>query len=127
MPSIRSIMTETIRTICRDTYVREVAGIFEAEGSGGAPPVDEDGGTVGVISKTDISRFDFIGGDPYSARAWEICSPHPVIVEVTSSVEEAAQTMFEHRIHHLLVAERGEIVGILSSLDFVKLVANGDR
>ncbi len=127
MPSIRSIMTENIRTMRRDLYVSEVAGVFEAEGISGAPLVDQDGDTVGVISKTDISRFEFVGGDPYSARAWEICSPHPVIVDVTSSLEEAAQAMLERHIHHLLIAEDGEIVGILSSLDFVRLVANGDR
>jgi CBS domain-containing protein len=126
MSSIRSIITESVRTIRRDAYVSEVAGIFDTEGIGAAPLVDLVGDMVGVVTKTDITHFEFIGGDPYSAKAWEISSPRVITIEVTSSFEEAARTMLEHQIHHLLAVEDGRVVGILSSLDFVKLVADSD-
>ncbi|MBW2294188.1 MAG: CBS domain-containing protein [Deltaproteobacteria bacterium] len=126
MASIRSIMTKNVRTIPRNAYVNEVAGIFDTEGIGAAPLVNLVGDTVGVITKSDISHFEFVGGDPYSGKAWEISSPRVTTVDVSSSVEDAARAMLEHHIHHLLVADNGTIVGILSSLDFVKLVADAD-
>lgn len=126
MPSVRSIMTESVQTIHRDAYVSEVAGIFDAQKISGAPLVDDANDPVGVISKTDVSHFEFIGGDPYSARAWEIASPSVITIEVSASLEEAARTMLEHNVHRVIVVEDGKIVGILSSLDFVALVAKGE-
>ncbi len=118
-------MTQSVQTIHRDTYVSEVAGIFDVERISAAPLVSEAGGFVGIITKSDITRFDYVGGDPYSARAWEIANPDPSTIEASASLEEAAQTMSDNRIHHLIVVEKGVIVGILSSLDFVKLYSEG--
>ncbi|NND16409.1 MAG: CBS domain-containing protein, partial [Eudoraea sp.] len=38
-------------------------------------------------------------------------------------VQKAATLMIDNRIHHLVVMEEERIVGIVSSMDFVNLVA----
>jgi CBS domain-containing protein len=118
-------MSRCVQTIHRDTYVSEVAGIFDVERIGAAPLVSEGGDTVGIITKSDITRFDYVGGDPYTARAWEIANPEPSTIEASAPLEQAARMMSEDRIHHLIVVEGDAIVGILSSLDFVTLFAEG--
>ncbi len=49
----------------------------------------------------------------------------PIVVSVTPETPmlEAARLMIEHEIHHLpVIGERGELVGMLSSFDFVRAV-----
>jgi CBS domain-containing protein len=45
------------------------------------------------------------------------------VIHIDSSVQAAAKMMLRHRVHHIVVMDDGRIEGIISSLDFVKLVA----
>jgi CBS domain-containing protein len=45
------------------------------------------------------------------------------VVATNASAKSAAEMMLKHHVHHLVVMENGKIVGMISSLDFVKLVA----
>jgi CBS domain-containing protein len=126
MQSIREIMTESVCTIHRDKLVCEVEGIFIEHEISGAPLVDADGRIVGIISKSDIIHFDFTGGDPNEARAWEIASPRVITVDASVSVAEAARKLLDEHIHRLVVTDGERTVGVVSSLDFVKLILDGN-
>jgi len=118
-------MSPVVCTIPRATLVCEVEGILVAKRISGAPLVDNAGKVVGIISKSDIVRFDFTGGNPAEAAAWEIASPSVITVPPSCTLTAAAQLMLEKHIHRLLVSHDGEIVGLVSALDFVRLVAQG--
>ncbi|MCH9822048.1 MAG: CBS domain-containing protein [Bacteroidetes bacterium] len=45
------------------------------------------------------------------------------VVHIDSSAQAAANMMLKHKVHHIVVMDEGEIKGMLSSLDFVRLVA----
>ena len=45
------------------------------------------------------------------------------VVHVDSTAQAAAKMMIRHNVHHIVVMDKGEIKGMVSSLDFVKLVA----
>ena len=45
------------------------------------------------------------------------------VVHQDSSAKAAAKMMLKHNVHHIVVMKNGEVVGIISSADFVKLVA----
>ena len=126
MQSLLDIMTASVPTIHRDKLICEVEGIFDAEKIGGAPVVDDLGIIVGFVSMTDIVHFDFIGGDPYVARVWEIASPRMVTIEVSASPRDAARKMLDEHAHNLVVVDGAAVVGILSSFDFLTLVAHGE-
>jgi CBS domain-containing protein len=40
-----------------------------------------------------------------------------------TSVTEAAKAMVEHQIHHLVVVDRGVVVGMVSSFDLLRHLA----
>ena len=44
------------------------------------------------------------------------------VVHKNASVKSAAKMMLKHKVHHLVVMNDGEITGMISSFDFVKLV-----
>ena len=48
-----------------------------------------------------------------------------VVVTVGDSIEVAAQKLWENRLHRLPWVDQGRLVGILSTLDLVRLVAVG--
>ena len=45
------------------------------------------------------------------------------VIHKDSSAKVAANMMIKHDVHHLVAMENGLVIGMISSLDFVKLVA----
>lgn len=123
MKRVRDIMTSTVRTLHRDTIICDVEKAFLQNKISGAPLMNDTGSAVGFISKSDISRFDSTGDDPFYARAHEIANPNVITTEPSASIEEAAQLMLQEHVHHLVVMDGQDIVGVLSAFDFVRLTA----
>ncbi len=121
---VRDIMTSKVRTLHRDTVISDVEKVFLTNKISGAPLVDDTGTAVGFVSKSDISRFDSTGDDPFYARAHEIANPNVITAEPSASIMEAAQLMLDEHVHHLVVMDGQDIVGVLSAFDFVRVVAS---
>ena len=124
MRIVRDIMRTTVETLHRDTLICEVEVVFISHEISGVPLIDDLDNLVGFVSKTDIIRFDSIGGDPNYARVHEIASPRVITVASVASIDVAARKMLDEHVHHLVVTEEEDMVGVLSAFDFVKLVAN---
>ncbi len=84
------------------------------------PVVDEDGELVGIITSHDLvdDELSFEDGSTIA----EIMNSPVVVIDVEASIAEAAQTMRAEHIHHLVVLEDREPVGILSSFDLLQLL-----
>jgi CBS domain-containing protein len=121
--TVRDIMTRLIVKIDREKLVCEVEGLFISKKISAAPLVDASGKIAGLVTKSDINRFHFNNGDPYYTPVWEIASPVVATIDVSASIKDAATLMLERHVHHLLVVNDDNMAGILSSFDFVRLVA----
>jgi CBS domain-containing protein len=53
----------------------------------------------------------------------DIMTPNVFIIHKHSSAQAAAKMMLKKKVHHLVVMDEGKIVGMVSSIDFAKLVA----
>ena len=124
MKTVRDIMTTTVNTMHRDTYICDVEGVFAAGNMSAAPLVDDTGDIVGFVSNSDVTRFDSSGQDPNYARVAEIATPKVISIDPAATIQEAAWKMIREDVHNLVVVEDGQTVGILSSYDFVKLAAS---
>ena len=72
----------------------------------------------GIITATDLCR---VTDDNISVK--EVLIPTLVhVINKNTSAKSAAKMMLKHNVHHLVVMEDGKIIGMISSLDFVKLV-----
>ena len=49
-----------------------------------------------------------------------VYSPGAITVDPSASVTAGARLMSDHRVHHLVVTERGCLVGMVSALDIVR-------
>lgn len=118
---ITSMMSTALQTVRADDSIEAVADELRRTGLSFVPVVDSPRGKpIGMISADDIVRFQASRRDAATVRAWEICSYKPVEVEASATVSEVAQLMLERQVHHVVVTDNNEVVGIVSSLDFVK-------
>ena len=125
---VRDIMTTSVITIHRDSSIGNVDDIFVAQKISGAPVITDLGDVVGFVSKSDIIRFNSTGEDPAYVRVHEITHPQVISIPVSASIAEAADKILDEHVHHLVVVDEKDMVGLLSSLDFVEIVArNSDK
>jgi len=149
--NVKDLMNPDIMTVADDMTTNELARYLIEREISGAPVVDSEGHLIGVVSMTDIGRNMAEPSDDESSRGsnfyGEIAADltledlgqryvedravtvrdvmTPVIhnVPVTASVAEAAAIMVDQHIHRLIVTQGKQPVGILTSLDLVKVVA----
>lgn len=110
---VNELMQTKIFSVKAGDSVGKVNKIFH-EHNFNILPVLEDGHLVGVVSKSDIIWLE----DTFSQIKNHI-SKHVVIVDKNSSVQAAAHLMREFHIHHLVVIEEDEMIGIISSFDLL--------
>ena len=149
----KDVMNTEVLTVPVDFTVRELAAFLTEKQISGAPVVDHDGRLVGMVSVTDVAENDVERPDlavdrsspAFDLRGWEermnpedirplhiasddvlvrdIMTPTLYTVPEDTPVPRIAQTMVAGRIHRLLVTRTGRMVGIVTSLDLVRLLA----
>ncbi|MGI9597068.1 MAG: CBS domain-containing protein [Acidimicrobiales bacterium] len=83
-----------------------------------ALPVMDGDDVVGIITSADL-----VDNWPEDTPVTDIMTPVPMFIDVAASIAEAAEVMVDRRIHHLLVSDETEIVGILSTFDLIATLA----
>ena len=79
----------------------------------------EDLEIIGIITSSDL-----LGIKDGTALIEDYMTNETYRIAVDADIEIAARTMLQEGVHHLLVEDDdNKVVGILSSLDFVRLVA----
>jgi CBS domain-containing protein len=93
------------------------------ENIGAVPVIDASGVPLGIVTRADVLEEDELELED-DATASQLMSTAPLTVEPTTPVTEAARLMAKQRVHHLLVVDHaGRLVGLLSSFDVVRWVA----
>ena len=76
-----------------------------------------------AVSALNLERAK-IADRMVNTKVQDVMTPIPVTVAPDHNVRDAAQRMIDARVHRVLVTQNDELVGILSSLDLVGLVAS---
>ena len=72
----------------------------------------------GIITSTDLSQ-----NTDDNLFVKDIMTSNVYVIHKRTSAQAAAKMMMKKKVHHLVVMDEGRIVGMVSSLDFVGLVA----
>jgi len=120
-PAASSIMRGMVSPVSMDASIASVEALMKARRISSTPVYDTDGAILGIITATDLIKFQSTGKDPGSVKAWEICSYRPIEVTPDTPATDVAHLMLTHKVHHVVVMENEALKGIVSSLDFVRL------
>jgi DHA2 family lincomycin resistance protein-like MFS transporter len=127
-------MQRDVVAVSCDLSMLELEQIFAEKGISGAPVVSDTGELMGIVSNTDVlrkltsileTRSTSLREALASVRLYEIMTPQVLTVGPGEEVEAVAGKMSEARIHRVIVTgDSGEILGIVTSLDLVGVLAS---
>jgi CBS domain-containing protein len=117
---VREGMSPTVLTAGPGHTLRAVARLMSERKVGAAVVIDPDDPGPGIITERDILLSLGAGEDPDSELVAEHLTRDVVFAAPDWSLEEAAAAMVRGGFRHLIVLDRGEIVGVLSVRDIVR-------
>ena len=119
----REIMTGGVECIGENEMVLDGARRLAELDVGSMPICGEDNRLKGMLTDRDIVvKVLAQGKDPSSTTAGELGEGKPVTIGADDSVDEALQTMKEHKVRRLPVIDGHDLVGILSQADLAKAI-----
>jgi len=117
---VREGMSSMVLTVGPGHTLRAVARRMAERHVGAAVVNDPDGHGPGIITERDLLISVGAGQDPDQELVSDHLTADLVFAAPEWSMEEAAVAMVRGKFRHLIVIERGEIVGILSVRDIVR-------
>ncbi len=120
---VKDLMMSPLVTTTKNSTIDYARELMERKSIQAIPIVESKDNleVIGIITSSDLRGIsdgsalveDYMTTDTYWVRA-----------EVDAEI--AARIMLEENVHHLLVKTDDQVVGMLSSLDFVRLVSEKD-
>jgi len=118
---VREGMSNVVLTVGPGHTLRDAAARMVEKGVGAAVVIDDEYPGPRIISERDILNSLGRGEDPDSESVGEHMSDTLIAAAPDWSLERAAMEMAKRHIRHLVVIESGELVGILSMRDIVRV------
>lgn len=139
---IAELMSRNVACVRLDVSVESIASLLLDGNIGAVPVVDSHDYPIGIVCKSDLARARWDGaaldaealgdgmhveGEP--AIAADIMTPLAFTLCEDQPLFDGAAVMSIEGVHHLpVVSADGKVVGMLSSLDFVRWIAgDGNR
>lgn len=120
---VKDFMKSPVSTCILQSDVGKVRDLMRQKGFSAVPIVEIKGEQIlirGIVTNTDL-----MGAFDDNVPIEQVMSYGVYVIDPEATAQEAAKLMIHHKIHHLLVIEETRIVGMLSSMDFVRLIGNG--
>ncbi len=143
--TVYDIMTRDVVTIDCNESAHRALELMDAERLTAIPVTTIENKCLGIISRTDLaeamlevdSRFQTMSAEAASLssridggeslneiQVRELMNDKVLMIDHDAPVVEACKIMSQQGIHHLPVAKKKSVIGIISSLDVVEMVAN---
>jgi CBS domain-containing protein len=117
---VREGMSSVVLAVGPGHTLREAAVKMTEKGTGAALVFDEESPAPRIITERDILNALGKGMDPDECHVSDHMSDSVISAGPDWSLERAAEEMVKLGIRHLVVVDRGELVGVLSMRDIVR-------
>lgn len=118
---VREGMSSVVLTLGPGHTLRQAARRMSEKGIGAAVVIDEATPGPGIVSERDILNSLGRGEDPDSEVVADHMRDKVIAAGPHWSLERAAIEMAQRHVRHLVVIDEGELVGILSMRDIVRV------
>ena len=123
---VKDFMSTPVITAMAENNVLEIRELMNEKGIHAIPIISYSNDKLkvemtiqGIVTATDISKE--VSDEAIVKDV--MTSSNVQVIHVDSTAQATAKMMIRHNVHHIVVMDKGEIKGMVSSLDFVKLVA----
>ena len=151
---VEDIMTPSVVTVSTHLPLKDAMAAMVREQVSGMPVVNDNGELVGVLTLGDatsalgdisdaiasarqgssgeheavfISAMSsvLVSEDLAEADVGSVMTPQVIAVTPTATVRSAAALMVDERIHRVFVVDGAQLLGVVSSMDVLSVVARG--
>ncbi|ASN53511.1 CBS domain-containing protein [Sinomonas sp. R1AF57] len=121
MTKAREIMTGGAECVGENETLEVAARKMKELDVGSLPICGEDNRLKGMVTDRDIVvKCVAEGGDPRTTTAGSLAEGKPVTIGADDSVEEAIETMEQHKVRRLPVIDGHDLVGMVSQADIAR-------
>lgn len=118
---VRDAMTESVLSVGPAHTLRQVARLMADRKVGAAVVMDPAADGPGILTERDLLLAVAAGQDVETVTAMDHLTPDAVTATPDWPLDKAAAAMLAGGFRHLVVSDQGEIVGVLSVRDVVRV------
>ena len=112
------IMRPPLTTVEQNDHVAAAAYLMKHAGATAVTVLDpRTSQPAGIITEADIAHAVADGKDVNSTRIYELMTARPTVINITTSVRDAAKVMTSGHFRHLPVVDDAGLVGIIDITD----------
>jgi CBS domain-containing protein len=118
MHTIEDLMSSDVTTASVNDVIGPLRDLMIERGIHAVPVLDGTATLVGIVTSSDLVEewSPQMGVRTVMSTAVHTAGRHTTIVD-------AARTMVERHVHHLVVVDRGAVIGLVSSFDMMRHLA----
>ena len=118
---VRDAMTGDVLTMTPGRSLRDAAKFMADHNVGAVVIMDPEQPGPGIFTERDLVRSIGKGESPDEEHVSEHLTVHAAFADIEWDLEEAADTMAKGGFRHLVVVEGGELCGIISMRDIMRV------
>ncbi|MHA2204094.1 MAG: CBS domain-containing protein [Candidatus Hodarchaeales archaeon] len=120
---VREAMSSPVLSVFEDQNITDIAHMMREGRVGAIIITNKEGQPIGIVTERDIvNRVVAEGGRPNIVKAREIMTAPLKMVEPEMNLMDAMRLMDKMNIRRLGVTYKGELVGIISDRNIIRLV-----
>lgn len=116
------IMSSPVVVTKESTKLKYTRELISRKSINAVPVLKEDGEIAGILSSSDLAK-----AHDENMTVGDIMTEKVHLILKNNRVQDAAKTMIKHSVHHLVVMEDRDVIGMVSSLDIMKSLVLGDK
>lgn len=123
---IKGIYSKNLISIRESAKLSEADDIMEYNKFRHLPVIDDMGTLVGILSKSDYIALKHVDSKLNKFAVKNFMSSHVKVVSKMTKVREVAKLFVSKKISSVLVVDKSEVIGIVTSEDLIKLLADAN-
>jgi len=122
-PKIEDVMSKSVMAVDLNTSVKSCAKSMAKKGVSCAV-VTQSNAPIGIVTERDlVSKVLADAIDPNNVLVRDVMSTPLITVTPSATITEASSMMAEYRIRRLVVVDKGSMVGIVTTGDIARSLA----
>jgi CBS domain-containing protein len=116
--TVADVMQPPVTTVEQNDHVAAAAYLMKrANATALIVTQAQTGQPIGIITDADVSRAVADGKNPNDVRIYQLMTTNPTVVNITTTIRDAAEVMTSRRFRHLPVVGDTGLVGIVDITD----------